>query len=305
MLISIRRLDKQDANALDKLLSPHTAEAYYLRSNALASGLSYEGKALQAEYFGAFSNGQIIGAIAYSWMHSILLYASDLECLPSLAQAIMPSIIKRGGVIEAILGLAPQVDAVIGGLRISKEAFRRWDRDGLFLLSLDSLSVRPLPEGFSIRLAAPQDRETLIGWRMAFNVEANGAASGDQLKAKAEKEIDLWLKSKDTFLLEDKGTPVSFCGIGGEVPEMAIIGPVWTPSEYRNRGYAKLVTGNGLKMRAADKPLLSAATLFASRPDAVRAYESLGFKRIADWRLVLLKEDYRFCADVADDRYHE
>jgi hypothetical protein len=87
------------------------------------------------------------------------------------------------------------------------------------------MRLPPLPEGLSLRLAEDKDRALLIDWRMAFQLEANNAEPGPNLKASVEKEVDHWLGSKQTFLLEKEGNPVSFCGIGGSIPETVIIGP--------------------------------------------------------------------------------
>ncbi len=293
MIITTRPLFPTDAATLDAFLAPHTAETYYLRSNAVAAGLIYEGKPLQAEYFGAFDGDRLVGVITYTWLPTVLVFAEDPACLPALAKAIRPAIVKRGGKIEAILGLASHVDAVISALALPPEAFRRYGDDWLFRLDLKDMRLPPLLEGLSLRLAEDKDRALLIDWRMAFNIEANNAEPGPNLKASVEKEVDHWLKSKQTFMLENAGNPVSFCGIGGNIPETVIIGPVWTPVELRNRGYGRLVTGHGLKVLMQERPALREATLFASRPDAIRVYQSLGFTRAADWRLALLKEDYR------------
>lgn len=293
MNFTIRLLTADDAAALDEFLAPHTAEAFYLRSNAKAAGLVYEGKPLQAEYFGAFENGKLVGALAYSWLNTLLVYTENQACLHALAQAVLPSIRKRGGKIDALLGLAPHVDGLIAGLRLPQEAFRRFGHDGLFLLDLQTLRLPAKADDLSLRLAKETDRALLIDWRMAFNIEANNAQPGPALKKNVEKEVDHWLKTKQTFILENGSDPVSFCGIGGSLPEIVIVGPVWTPVKLRNRSYGRLVTGYGLRQLAEERPLLREATLFASRPEAIRVYEALGFKRIADWRLALVKEDYR------------
>lgn len=293
MPLTTRPLLPTDAATLDAFLAPHTAEAYYLRSNAMSAGLVYEGRPLQAEYFGAFDGESLVGVITYTWRPTILVFAEDPACLPALGKAVRPAIVKRGGNIEAILGLAPHVDAVISALALPREAFRKYGDDWLFRLDLKAMRLPPLPESLSLRLAEEKDRALLIDWRMAFNIEANNAEPGPNLKASVEKEVDHWLKSKQTFMLENTGNPVSFCGIGGTIPETVIIGPVWTPVELRNRGYGRLVTGHGLKILMQERPALREATLFASRPDAIRVYESLGFTCAADWRLALLREDYR------------
>lgn len=293
MTVTTRLLTPDDAAVLDAFLAPHTAEAYYLRSNAIAAGLVFEDKPLQAEYFGAFQDGRLVGALSYSWINTILVYVDSRDSLPLLVEAVRPSILKRGGALDAVLGLAPLVEDIVEKLGIPQQAFRRYDNEGLFCIDLNRLHLPPMPEGHSLRLAGEGDRALLVDWRMAFNIEANNAAAGPSLKKAVEKEVDHWLKSKNTYLLEKSGVPVSFCGIGGSISDIVIIGPVWTSADSRNRGYGRLVTGHGLNSLRQSRPALREATLFASRPDAIRMYQSLGFSRVADWGLAMLREDYR------------
>ncbi|MCL2470074.1 MAG: hypothetical protein FWF24_07655 [Alphaproteobacteria bacterium] len=293
MSFTVRPLLSDDAAALDALLAPRTAEAYYLRSNALAAGLVYEGKALEAEYFGAFERERLVGALAYTWIHTILVYAEKPEICRLLAQAARAAIVKRGGVLDGILGLAAHADAVIASLALPQDVLRLRDNTGLFRLDLEKLRLPCWPEDLSLRLAEEKDRALLVEWCMAFNIEANSAAPGPKLKASVEKEVDLWLKSKPTFMLEKAGATVSFCGIGGDIFDMVIVGPVFTPVALRNQGYGRVVTGYGLKTLMGERPALREATLFASRPDAIRTYENLGFLRTDDWGWALVKEDYR------------
>ncbi|MCL2470075.1 MAG: hypothetical protein FWF24_07660 [Alphaproteobacteria bacterium] len=290
---TVRPLLSDDAAALDALLAPHTAEAYHLRLNALAYKLVYEGKPFEAEYFGAFEEGRLVGVLSYSWNNTILVFAENPESLPLLAQAARGAIVKRGGVLEAVVGLAPHAGAVIEGLAIPPDVLRKRNEGWLFRLGLENLHLPRWPEDVFLRLAEEKDRILLVAWRMAFNMEAKNAASGPKLKAAVEKEVDFWLKNTPTFMLEKEGRPVSFCGLGGNIPDMVIVGPVFTPMEMRNQGYGRVVTGYGLKMLMDERSALREATLYAVRPDAIRVYESLGFRRAADWLSAALKEDYK------------
>lgn len=289
----IRPLIPSDAAYLDDFLRPHTAEAYWLRSNALAGGLAYEGKYLQAEYFGAFRDNRLVGAVAYSWMNTILLFADEPACLRDLAASLLPCIRKRDGVVDAILGLAEQADAVIKALKIPVTAWRCDDSDGLFRLKLDQLRMPSAQSGFFVRKAEEKDREQIVAWRIAFNIEAVNAAPGAELERKVREEISARLPLGELFVLEHDGNLLSYCGVGGHVPDTVMVGPVWVPVDFRCRGYGRAVTAEALKILADERPALRHAALFASKPDAIRLYEAIGFKRIADWRLALLKEDYR------------
>lgn len=293
MPITTRPLLPTDAATLDAFLAPHTAEAYFLRSNAKNAGLTYGGKFLEAEYFGSFDGERLVGVISYSWINTILVFAEDPLCLAPLVKAVEPSILKRNGVIEAILGLPIHVDAVIEELGIPPIAFRRKENDGLFRLPLTDLRLPEMTGGLHMREAAMEDIDLLVSWRVDFNIEAVHAKPGKELEDKARAEMSERVPAGELFILEKDGQPVSFCGIGGHVPDTVMVGPVWTPPELRNRKYGRIATGYALKLLSEKRPALCQAILFASRADAIRVYEAIGFIRFSDWRLALVKEDYR------------
>ncbi|MDD3288467.1 MAG: hypothetical protein PHX43_05620 [Alphaproteobacteria bacterium] len=294
MNYSTRPLSLNDAGSLDAFLHPHTAEAYYLRSNALAGGLAYDGKYLQAEYLGAFLGENLVGVICYSWINTILVYAHELNCLPALAQAISPLIKKRDGIVEAFIGLAPHVDSIVKSLKIPSHVFRKHGSAGLYKLPIEKLRLPEILSDTRIRQAEEKDKEQLIAWRIDFNIESAKSQPGPELEKKVREEISQRLPLKEFFLLESNDTPVAMCGVGGHVPDTAMVGPVWTPTELRCRGYGRAVTAGAIKMLSDERPTMTQAVLAASRPDAIHAYEAIGFERLADWNLALLKEDYRF-----------
>ncbi|WP_238551283.1 GNAT family N-acetyltransferase [Legionella oakridgensis] len=66
------------------------------------------------------------------------------------------------------------------------------------------------------------------------------------------------------------------------------IGPVYTPPELRNKGYAKVIVAlclNRAKMNQVDN-----AILFTNNPPATHVYRSLGFQVIGQFRLAILKK---------------
>lgn len=295
MALQVRALGAADIAAFDAFLAPHTAEAYFLRSNAKKAGLVYNGEFLQAEYVGAFEAGRLVGVASYSWLDTILVYVERLDVMEPLACALEEYLVRRGGRIEAILGLAPHVDALVRALGLPEEAIRHRAEDGLFKLSLQDLKVPQLAPDMHVRLAQARDEETLVQWRIAFNIEASDATPGPELEDKVRKEIARRLEEKDTYVLEKEGQLVSYCGVGGYIDESVIVGPVWTVPHARCRGYGRKVASWALVLCAAGRPKpVEEAVLFASRADAIKAYEALGFHRFAAWRLLFIREDYRY-----------
>src|SRR5438552_10624203 len=72
------------------------------------------------------------------------------------------------------------------------------------------------------------------------------------------------------------------------LPDIVQIGGVWTPPEFRGRGYARAVVAGSLL--AARKQGVARAVLFADPANerARRAYQFLGFRIVGDYGLVLL-----------------
>ena len=106
------------------------------------------------------------------------------------------------------------------------------------------------------------------------------AANRDALAATIEAN-NLWV-------LEEAGRLVSMTSFNATLPDMAQVGGVFTPGQWRGRGHGRaVVAGSLLDARAAG---VVEAILFteAENHPAQRAYEALGFERIGDYGMVML-----------------
>jgi len=278
---------------LDKFLAPKTAEAYYLRSNAITAGLVYEGKPLQGEYIGAFSKDRLVGVVSYTWLNTILVYADDMGCIPELGRALLPFIQKRRGTVEGFLGLVPLANALMRALGIPQNAIIERENDGLYRLKVKELKLPDLlrQPDIAVRRAKASDMELAISWGTSFKIEALHETPGPILNKKVKDEMSH--RIDELFVLEKDDQIVSMCTAGGYVPDTIMMGLVWTPSELRGKGYAKAVSAGAIKLVTNERQNLQWAVLTATRPDAIRAYEAIGFKRIADWHLALMKNDFK------------
>jgi predicted GNAT family acetyltransferase len=88
----------------------------------------------------------------------------------------------------------------------------------------------------ALRRAKPADRDLLIQWMHAFDVESFGpeagrrdvAALADELVASGHRKGWVW----------DDGGPVSTASTTGQTPNGIRVGAVYTPPEHRGQGYA-------------------------------------------------------------------
>ena len=291
MSYSARLLVPGDEASVDNFLKPHTPFAFFIRSNLKKSGFRYEGKAYQADVFGAFMDGNLAGILSHSWMNSVQLYAADPSAISALVEAFRAFRLQNPRIFDRFLGPAEQIGVLLPALGLGADSFLHGgETEGLYALSLDKMVLPALlnkPE-IQVRHAEKQDEALLISWRHDFNVEENGAPPGQKTTDDARDEITRRIDERDLFVLEDRGEVVSFCGIGGFLSDWMNVGPVWTPPDKRSLGYARSVTAGALSILREEG--LANAVLFARLPAAIKAYQAIGFERRGDWMFDFLKK---------------
>ena len=300
MTLTARFLTHDDLESFDRFLKPHTAEAFFLRSNARRAGLHWAGNPFEGQYIGVFDGtGAYKAVIAYTWINTITAHAENAEDLAPAIPLLKSCIYERGGLIEAICAMNPAGDYITTGLALSPEASRRDDLEFFYKLHLPAQSSDRTPSiPFHVRVADASDSPTLCAWRIDFNIEALNAAPGEELIRKVHDEITTKIEQGELYVLADNARTtdiVSFLGISGSIPEHAHIGPVYTPPVHRGNGYAKILTMESIRMVNERRGnLVKTAGLFTANPSAIKVYEAVGFKQTGTFRLNLLREDFRY-----------
>ncbi|MFN7901787.1 MAG: GNAT family N-acetyltransferase [Holosporales bacterium] len=202
---------------------------------------------------------------------------------------------KRSGVLDGILGLPQHCQPLIAALNLPDNCFRCNEPERLYGLALTDLRLPPLlhDPSYRVRRALPSDAELLYQWNIVFDVEALHSVPGTPLEQQTIAKIDRRIALQELFLLERDTEPLAFCGISGFLMEAMHINPVYTPPFLRNRGYAKAITAGAILQRHQEQPSLEQAVLIVENPAAERAYQAIGFTKISDYQLALVREDYR------------
>jgi predicted GNAT family acetyltransferase len=110
----------------------------------------------------------------------------------------------------------------------------------------------------------------------------------DEAPALAERQVDGWLRSDSLRVLLDGDQPVAMTGLDAGLPEIVLIGGVYTPPDMRGRGYARQAVAlhlADLRAKGVERAVLS-----TDMPAAVRAYLAIGFRPIDDSALVLFRQ---------------
>jgi RimJ/RimL family protein N-acetyltransferase len=162
------------------------------------------------------------------------------------------------------------------------------------LFRLDALTrPDPAPEGTS-RVAAERDRDLLVEWFGAFSREIDEPAAHDHAAAVGER-----LSYGGIMIWEARGAPVSIAGMTRAVGGMVRVGPVYTPSALRRRGYAGGVTA--AVTQAALDAGATQVVLYTdlANPTSNALYERLGYRPVQD-RVVLsfARDDWLARADL-------
>ena len=283
----LRLLRPGDEGLLDAFLARHADTSMFLRSNARSAGLTDGGEPMQATYVAAVVGGKIAGVAAHCWNGMVLVQAPETA---HAVAATREAVRRSGRIVTGFSGPWEQVVAArealgLGGARVTKDS-----RDELYVVNLARLVVPPALAAGEVRCRHPETRELegLVDWRTRFAVEALGAPDRPELRAASRDDVLLQHERGTDWLLLAGGTPVSYSVFNAMLPGIVQIGGVWTPPEFRGRGYARAVVAGSLVV--ARKHGVQRAVLFADPANdaARRAYLFLGFRIVGDYGLVLL-----------------
>jgi predicted GNAT family acetyltransferase len=281
---TIRSLAPGDEPGLDAFLRRHADSSMFLRSNVRAAGLAYEGKPLQAEYVAACEGDMIVAVAAHCWNGMILVQCPD----PAVLDAVVRSVVQGSKrAVSGISGPAEQVEAAARALGTAGRRAHKSGDEELFALDLGDLVVPPpLATGqWKSRRANAAELDLLTAWRVGFQREALHRDESPELQANAREEIELMHREGLDWVLEDGGRVVAYSTFNARLPDAVQVGGVWTPPEWRGRGYGRaVVAGSLLDARAQG---VSRGILFAERPDAKRAYIGIGFRPVGRYGLIL------------------
>lgn len=137
----------------------------------------------------------------------------------------------------------------------------------------------PKPAPGRPREATLSDRDLIVEWFVAFHDEALPAEGGD---AARRRVVDWTPEARRYWFWEDGGVPVCMVGAGHLTPNGIRIGPVYTPSAHRGRGYASNLTA------FVSQQLLDEGRRFCflytdlANPTSNRIYQAIGYRPVTD-----------------------
>ena len=287
--MKIRALKESDAERLDQFLTQRTETSMFIRSNLRRTGILFQDSPYYGDYWGAFNDkSEFTGVLAHYWNGNIMSQTDTLQILDSLLDVFKTNTVRE---VKGLVGAQTEVDQLIHNLALKEQNFSLNSKEGLFSVQLDQL-IEPDYRGLELIDAKKLDEGLLFDWLKAYDIEALGSEDNAKTDKDVTERVERTLSEPDMWALYYQGTPVSLSGFNARLPDIVQIGPVWTPVQHRNRGYARSIVA--LTLEQARREGVEKAILFTDSPSAIRAYESVGFSRIGDFGITLLKEPLRF-----------
>jgi len=282
--MDIRILDNSDQPRLEAFLISHRDSSMFLRANARRAGLVYRDEPFHALYAGAIEGGRIMGVVAHAWSGMVLV-----QCPGEIDKLARSCISWSGRQVTGFAGPASQVRRARTALGLVDAPAKMDEEEWLYALDLMELEIpAALRNGEIIcRAPFPEERELLHRWRCAYDIESLGSNYSEETRSRAAAALDRQVAEGNAWVAIRNGELVSLSAFNATLPDMVQLGGIYTPPEHRGRGYAKASVAASLI--AARQRGASRAVLFTSNPSAARSYEAVGFRRLGDYGLVLLK----------------
>ena len=222
-------------------------------------------------------NGTVVAAALQTPPFNLVLARpADDDALEELADTIAAEGIDLPGVVAA----THEADRFAAAWERRRGTTRRLRRAQRIYALREVRTVEDVPG--RARAATVQDRSLLIDWTGAFAREAYGDTPSPA--DDPERVVDGRLSGEGSgFLLWESGQGlVSMAGWGGPTPNGIRIGPVYTPPEYRSRGYGSAVTAAvSAEQLAAGRTFCFLYTDLAN-PTSNKIYLDIGYEPVCD-----------------------
>jgi GNAT superfamily N-acetyltransferase len=277
----LRKADGGDATKLDAFLGQYPETSMFLRGNLASHGLDVSDHRHATTYWVHETQG-IEAVVACTNGGYLMCQAPDRDAaFWDGAAAVI-----RGRKIAGITGVPTQVDAWVNALGLGRDQFSVKETEPLYRLGLDNLKSAELP-GLHLRKPDDSDKNMLADWFDGYaqdtGIAPTDGASGDVAAA-------VFAAHDAARILERGGVAVAMSSLNARVAETVQIGGVYVPAALRGQGLAGAVVAAQLReLRAAG---VKTAILFAANASAARAYERIGFQRVGDYEIALLKTPF-------------
>ena len=292
-----RKLQDDDLHALDAFLATHAETSMVLRSNLRKTGMNRRHHPLSGCYYGEVSGDGAVTAVLAIFGNGNVFVQTGGKPVPRGLIDLFHA--ENAQAVAGFYGPADQAQSVIEMLGLGDAEFAINACDAFYRLDLAHLILPQNVRSDSFQMVDAEriDRNTLLRWLRAYEIEALGREDTPALDSRIASRLVHALNDRNMWVLVVDGVPVSLSGFNAELPDMVQIGPVWTPPEQRSNGYARILVAKTLL--AARARGVTHAVLSTDSPAAARAYEAIGFEGDGAYRLALLTSPVKLTAQLS------
>lgn len=140
------------------------------------------------------------------------------------------------------------------------------------IYTLQKKPVFPTAEGAG-RLARAEDKKTFIDWVIQFNLEANA-----HQKPPSRDELEKFAFDRPVFFWEVDGRVVSMASRTRETKDGSNISLVYTPPEFRGRGYGGSATAFACEHAFSEGKKIAFLYTDLRNPTSNKIYQKIGFE---------------------------
>ncbi len=277
--IPLRRAGHQDEAALEAFLARHPATSMFLRGNLAAHGTDEEMHPHGTSFYVPEADGPVEAVFGITNSGFLMAQAPDA---PDAAWDAFADAIK-GRRVLGMTGRPEQVAQCLRAFGLSMGPWTVMADEPLYMLTLADIT----PMEAQVRTPVADDLPLLERWFATYELDTGQVLPEDGPSAQVKVRAAGAVEGDDVVILEDAGCPVAMAGINARLPDIVQVGGVFTPDGMRGNGYARRAVA-GLLGRCAAQGVKQ-AVLFANNDAAAKAYEALGFERVGDYRVALLR----------------
>lgn len=279
----IRKATPDDIPALVAFLERHIETSMFLLGNLEAHGLDNAEHPHGTSYFLRETGDGITGVFGAT-------NGGYLMCqLPGIGktEAQTYAHLLKGYTLRGMTGDDAQVSTILNALPLGQDSWHIDLVQPLYALDLADLGQTD----DRIRKPDAGDRAVLEAWLDHYLRDTGvmpEAGIVDEVAVRAGAAVQ---SPSLRLLLDAAGTPIAMSDLNARAGHAVQIGGVFVPRDRRGQGLGgRVVAAQLAELRAQE---ITRAILFAASPDAAKAYEKIGFRRIGDYRIAMLKAPTR------------
>lgn len=234
-------------------------------------------------YFAVVKSGsEVVAAVLRTPPHNLVLALCDsyeaLELVSKDLYAAYKTLPGVTGPTEAALRFS-EIWHSLTGQTYAKNVAER-------IYQLTKVNPVPIVPG-AMRCVAEADRTLLRHWLMEFQRDAFGEVDVSAVERSITNVLTSPPELRGMYVWQD-GEPVSLAGYSGPTPNGIRVGPVYTPPQYRGRGYATACVAT-LSQKLLDEGR-QFCFLFTdlANPTSNHIYQVIGYEPVCD------VDEYRF-----------